>query len=100
MSLDSIRNTRGLSVVHQHFPRAQSPQRRCAAFVGGMSPAILNDWIVSSHVVKQEIAERMDDFITERRRHFKSSTVDRSSHRRCQEDRNMAGGTTCLDEDG
>jgi hypothetical protein len=65
---DRLMVRHGLAVVHHPSPKPYAPERSSAKLVrsgliGVLGCRALYDAVAGTHVVKQEIAERMNDFI-------------------------------------
>src|SRR5258705_6987665 len=67
MSQNRVVEAQRLTVVHQLVSSAHTPQRRRAQLVASRRAAVLNYAVARSHIMQQEIAERVDQPITERR---------------------------------
>ena len=61
--------------MHVARSHAEAPERSRPQFICGVLRGILNDTITRSHVMEQEVAERMNDFIAQGVGHGKGSTI-------------------------
>jgi hypothetical protein len=61
--------------MHVTRSHAKAPKRSRPQFICGVLRGILNDTITRSHVMQQEVAERMNDFIAEGVGHDEGSTI-------------------------
>src|SRR5712691_13281853 len=69
----------GRQVVHESSFHPEAPQRDGAKLVGRVLRTSLNDTVAGSHIVQQEIAERMNDLIAEGVRHHENAAVQHRS---------------------
>src|ERR1700761_1996177 len=82
MALDRALQGQRSEVMHKARPHAQTPEWRCAKFVGGVLRSSLDDAVAGLDVVQQKITVGMDDLVAERCRHGESPAVDQRAHRR------------------
>lgn len=61
--------------MHVTRSHAEAPKRSRPQFICGVLRGILNDTITRSHVMQQEVAERMNDFIAQGVGHGEGSTI-------------------------
>ena len=65
------------AIVHYSVTRAATPERSRSQLVPGRLAAVLDDAITRSDIVKQEVAERVNDLVAESCRNDECSAVDR-----------------------
>ncbi len=94
MTQNRVRYSHWLAVVHKSGAGAQSPQRRSSYFIAWRLASVLNDSVTSADVVQQKIAERVNDFVSERGRYFEFPAVDRRAGVHCRYRRNVTDGAT------
>ena len=73
--IDGVFEGQRFEVVHVAWSHAQTPQCGSAHFVCGVLRGILYDTITCSHVMQQEVAEWMNDFIPQGVGHGEGSTI-------------------------
>ncbi len=78
MSQDRVVEAQRLTVMHQLVSSAHTPQRRRAQLVASRRTAVLNYAVARPYIVQQEIAERVDQPITERRSDCEYSPIETS----------------------
>src|SRR5262249_14509886 len=100
MPADSIRDCLGLAVMQKEIASAQSPKRRRPDLVVCTLSAVLDDGVAGANVVQQEIAVRMDDFVTESRRYRVRTTINRRTSRSCNNRWYVTAGTAKFFEEG
>src|SRR5262249_25629696 len=100
MPADSIRDCLGLAVMQKKIASPQSPKRRRPNLVVCTLSAVLDDRVAGADVVQQEIAVRMDDFVSESRRYRVRTTINRRTNRSCNNRWNVTADTTNFVEKG
>lgn len=63
---NGIGERQGAAVMQKAAAQANAPERRRAQFLRGGRAAILDDAVSRAHVVEQEVAVGMNDFVAER----------------------------------
>src|SRR5258708_183042 len=81
-------------VMHQSKVGTHSPQGRGAHLVGCGLSAVLDNAVPGSHVVQQEVAERVEGLIAQRRRHSELPLVDHGPSGNGGDRRHVADGAT------
>ena len=61
--------------MHVTRSHAEAPKRRRPQLICGVLRGILYDTITRSHIMQQEVAERMNDFIPQRVGHHEGPTI-------------------------
>ena len=77
--------------MHVAGLRTQSPERARAQFVRGIRRATLDDTIAGPHVMQEEIAERVNDFVSQSLGDGKRSAIHHRSSGSCGNGFNVAG---------
>src|SRR5437667_12280298 len=76
MTEDCLVAGQRFAVMHQAATRPHAPERSRAQLVLRALTAVLDDAVSGADVVQQEISERMDPLVTQRRRHRELAAVD------------------------
>src|ERR1700682_1633569 len=92
VACDRVLQRQRSEIVHIPRSRAQTPQCGRAQLVGGILRWSLHDAVTRLDVMQQEVAERMNDLVSQRLRHDKRATVDDRPCRGRRNGLNMAGG--------
>ena len=79
MKLNDVEDGDVQALMQESVPSANSSEWRCAHLVRGALACILNNAITGADVVQRKIAERVDDFVAERRWNCERSAVDQRS---------------------
>src|ERR1700751_1106695 len=92
VTLDCIFQRERLEIMHIAGFRSESPERAGTQFVRGVRRAALDDAVAGPHVMQQEIAERMNDFVSQSLWVSESPAIHHRSGRRCSNGFNVAEG--------
>jgi len=82
VSADSVFERKRCKVVHVARLHSKAPKRHSAKLVGGILRSRLNDSIACADVMKQEVAEGVDDSVPKGVGHLECSPVHGGSRRR------------------
>src|SRR5687767_4904979 len=96
MAQDHLIAVERCAVMPQPVAAAHAPKRRRADLITSRLSAVLDDAVAGSHVVQQEVAERADALIAERRRYREIAAVDH----RARSGGDDLGGVTDAAADG